>query len=192
MHCLSTDYNDAQRQSTKDAGAVAGLTVLRVINEPTAASIAYKLNDNEGERWAVVYDLGARSLDVTLLFIEDGVFEIFADSHDLYLGGDNFTERVMDHFLVHREEQGVTGSSRAQLKRAAEWAKRALSMENIAHITDPQSDYVLSLSRASFETINEDLFLRTLKHIDTVLRDANLTKNAVDDVNIPRTWLREQ
>ena len=96
MRCYS--FNDAQRQATKDAGTIAGLNVLRIVNEPTAAAIAYGLNKSGPERQIIVYDLGGGTFDVSLLSVEDGVFEVLATAGDTHLGGEDFDNRIIDHF----------------------------------------------------------------------------------------------
>merc|ERR1712078_870407 len=152
-------FNDAQRQATKDAGTIAGMEVLRIINEPTAAAIAYGL-DKEGEKNILVFDLGGGTFDVSLLTIDSGVFEVVATNGDTHLGGEDFDQRVMDHFMKlykRKTKIDIKGNKRAvaKLKKEAESAKRALSSGQqtrveIENLMDGQ-DLVETLTRAKFE-----------------------------------------
>merc|ERR1719181_1194107 len=131
-------FNDAQRQSTKDAGLIAGLDVLRIINEPTAAAIAYGL-DKKAEQNILVYDLGGGTFDVSLLTIDNGVFEVVATSGDTHLGGEDFDQRVMQHFIkIFNKKEGVDmrkdSRSLQKLRREVEKTKRALSSTHQARI----------------------------------------------------------
>ncbi|KAL2888775.1 glucose-regulated protein [Ceratocystis lukuohia] len=186
-------FNDAQRQATKDAGTIAGLNILRVVNEPTAAAIAYgldKTNDTT-ERQIIVYDLGGGTFDVSLLSIESGVFEVRATAGDTHLGGEDFDQRVINHFAKSFNDKhsvDVTKDPKAmgKLKREAEKAKRTLSSQKSARI-DIESlyngiDFSLSLSRAKFESLNEDLFKKTLKPVTQVLADAKASREDIDDI----------
>jgi len=187
-------FNDAQRQATKDAGVIAGLNVLRIVNEPTAAAIAYGLDKKatEGERQIIVYDLGGGTFDVSLLSIEDGVFEVLATAGDTHLGGEDFDNRVIDHFvkLWKRKNDGedITSNLRTmgKLKREVERAKRALSSQASVRL-DIESffngkDLAETLTRAKFEELNIDLFRKTMRPVEQVLKDANVKKEAVDDI----------
>lgn len=132
---LSLDFNDAQRQATKDAGTIAGLTILRIVNEPTAAAIAYGLDKKGAESQIIVYDLGGGTFDVSLLSIDDGVFEVLATAGDTHLGGEDFDNRVIDYFVKeYKKKTGtdVTSNLRAmgKLKREVEKAKRTLSSQS--------------------------------------------------------------
>lgn len=185
-------FNDAQRQATKDAGTIAGLTVLRVVNEPTAAAIAYGLDKTGGERNIIVYDLGGGTFDVSLLSIDDGVFEVLATSGDTHLGGEDFDNRVIDHFvkLWKRKNDGedITKNLRTmgKLKREVEKAKRTLSSQMSVKIEVEAffegKDLEETLTRAKFEELNLDLFRKTMKPVEQVLKDANFKKEQVDDI----------
>ena len=185
------DFNDAQRQATKDAGTIAGLQVLRIINEPTAAAIAYGLNKKDGESQIIVYDLGGGTFDVSLLSIDDGVFEVLATAGDTHLGGEDFDNRVIDYFVkVYKKKTGtdVTSNLRAmgKLKREVEKAKRTLSSQQSTRIEiesfEDGNDFSETLTRAKFEELNMDLFRKTMKPVEQVLKDANVKKEDVDEV----------
>lgn len=183
-------FNDAQRQATKDAGTIAGLNVMRIINEPTAAAIAYGLN-KKGEKNILVFDLGGGTFDVTLLTIDDGVFEVLATNGDTHLGGEDFDQRVMDYMMKlfkRKYNKDLSGDKRAlaKLRRESEKAKRALSSQTqvrieIESLHDGQ-DFSETLTRARFEELNSDLFRRTLKPVEKVLKDAGLAKGEVHEV----------
>ncbi|KAI9276431.1 heat shock 70 kDa protein, partial [Sporodiniella umbellata] len=184
-------FNDAQRQATKDAGKIAGLEILRIINEPTAAAIAYGLDKTGGEKNVLVYDLGGGTFDVSLLSIEDGIFEVLATAGDTHLGGEDFDSRVIDHFVKlwkKKNDEDVTKDLKAmsKLKREAENAKRALSSQMSVRIEIESflngKDFSETLTRAKFEELNNDLFRKTLKPVEQVLKDAGLTKDKVDDI----------
>ena len=184
-------FNDAQRQATKDAGTIAGLQVLRIINEPTAAAIAYGLDKKGGESQIIVYDLGGGTFDVSLLSIDDGVFEVLATAGDTHLGGEDFDNRVID-FLVeqYKKKTGtdVTPNLRAmgKLKREVEKAKRTLSSQQSTLIEieafENGNDFSETLTRAKFEELNMDLFRKTMKPVEQVLKDANLKKEDIDEI----------
>ncbi|VDP93475.1 unnamed protein product [Echinostoma caproni] len=184
-------FNDAQRQATKDAGVIAGLTVLRIINEPTAAAIAYGLDKKGGEKNILVYDLGGGTFDVSLLTIEDSVFEVIATSGDTHLGGEDFDNRVVTHFLkLHKKKKGkdLSTDKRAvqKLRREAEKAKRGLSTAHSVRVEiesfDDGEPFMETLTRARFEELNMDLFKSTLKPIEQVLKDSGLGKDDVHEV----------
>ncbi|KAJ7755745.1 heat shock protein 70 family [Mycena maculata] len=184
-------FNDAQRTSTKDAGTIAGLNVLRVLNEPTAAALAYGLNKNGPESKILVYDLGGGTFDVSLLSIEDGVFEVLATAGDTHLGGEDFDNRVMDYFTkVYKKKTGtdVTNNARAigKLKREVEKAKRALSNQQSTRIEiesfENGNDFSETLTRAKFEELNMDLFRKTMNPVQQVLKDANVRKEEVNEI----------
>ncbi|KZO91816.1 heat shock protein 70 [Calocera viscosa TUFC12733] len=184
-------FNDAQRQATKDAGTIAGLTVLRIVNEPTAAAIAYGLDKKGGERQIIVYDLGGGTFDVSLLSIDEGVFEVLATAGDTHLGGEDFDNRVIEHFVkLWKKNTGrdVMKNLRAmgKLKREVEKAKRTLSSQMSTRLEiesfDEGEDFSETLTRAKFEELNMDLFRKTMKPVEQVLKDANVKKEAIDDV----------
>ncbi|KIK68869.1 hypothetical protein GYMLUDRAFT_213639 [Collybiopsis luxurians FD-317 M1] len=190
-------FNDAQRQATKDAGAIAGLNVLRVLNEPTAAALAYGLDQKypaDREAKIIVYDLGGGTFDVSLLSIEDQVFEVLAVAGDTHLGGEDFDNRVIDHLIktfkrkVGDMSKGVHKNDRAmgRLKKEVENAKRTLSSQQSARIEIESFvngiDFSETLTRAKFEELNADLFKKTLRPVEQVLRDAGVRKEDVDEI----------
>jgi len=184
-------FNDAQRQATKDAGTIAGLNVLRIINEPTAAAIAYGLDKKAKEQNILVYDLGGGTFDVSILTIDEGVFEVLATNGDTHLGGEDFDQRVMQHFMKlikQKHKIDLTGNHRsiAKLRREVEKAKRALSTEHqvkveIEGLLDGE-DFSETLTRAKFEELNADLFKRTLKPVELVLKDSGLKKSEINEI----------
>jgi chaperone protein DnaK len=184
-------FNDAQRQATKDAGTIAGLTVMRIINEPTAAAIAYGLDKREGEKNVLVFDLGGGTFDVSLLTIDNGVFEVVATNGDTHLGGEDFDQRVMDYFIkLYKKKKGkdVRKDNRAvqKLRREVEKAKRALSSSHQTRIEIESffegEDFSETLTRAKFEELNMDLFRSTMKPVGKVLEDADMKKKDVDEI----------
>jgi len=184
-------FNDQQRQSTKDAGTISGLNILRIVNEPTAAAMAYGLDKKGGERKIIVFDLGGGTFDVSLLSIEDGVFEVLATAGDTHLGGEDFDQRVIDHFVKifnKKHNVDVTKDLKAmgKLKREAEKAKRTLSSQMSVRIEIESFfdgiDFSETLTRAKFEELNLDLFKKTMKPVEQVLKDANVKKSEVDDI----------
>ncbi|KAK6032743.1 putative chaperone protein DnaK [Ostertagia ostertagi] len=184
-------FNDAQRQATKDAGTIAGLNVVRIINEPTAAAIAYGLDKKEGERNILVFDLGGGTFDVSMLTIDNGVFEVLATNGDTHLGGEDFDQRVMEYFIkLYKKKTGkdLRKDNRAvqKLRREVEKAKRALSTQHqtkveVESIMDGE-DFSESLTRAKFEELNMDLFRATLKPVQKVLEDSDLKKDQVHEI----------
>ncbi|CAP31983.1 Protein CBR-HSP-4 [Caenorhabditis briggsae] len=184
-------FNDAQRQATKDAGTIAGLNVVRIINEPTAAAIAYGLDKKEGERNILVFDLGGGTFDVSLLTIDNGVFEVLATNGDTHLGGEDFDQRVMEYFIkLYKKKSGkdLRKDNRAvqKLRREVEKAKRALSTQHqtkieIESLYDGE-DFSETLTRAKFEELNMDLFRATLKPVQKVLEDADMKKTDVHEI----------
>ncbi|CAK5265727.1 unnamed protein product [Mycena citricolor] len=184
-------FNDAQRSATRDAGTIAGLDVLRILNEPTAAALAYGLNKQGGESKVLVYDLGGGTFDVSLLSIEDGVFEVLSTTGDTHLGGEDFDHRVMDHLVQAYEKKtgtDVTDNARAmgKLKREVERAKRVLSTQQSATIEidsfENGNDLLETLTRAKFEELNMDLFRRSMKPVERVLKDAGIKKEQIDQI----------
>jgi len=184
-------FNDAQRQATKDAGSIAGLNVMRIINEPTAAAIAYGMDKKDGEKNVLVFDLGGGTFDVSLLTIDNGVFEGVATNGDTHLGGEDFDQRVMEHFIkMYKKKHGkdVRGSNRAvqRLRREVEKAKRSLSSQHQVKIEIENffegNDFSETLTRAKFEELNMDLFRGTMKPVQKVLEDSDLQKKDVDEI----------
>jgi len=184
-------FNDAQRQATKDAGVIAGLNVLRIINEPTAAAIAYGLDKKDGEKNILVFDLGGGTFDVSILTIDNGVFEVVATNGDTHLGGEDFDNRVMEHFIkLFKKKSGkdIRKDNRAvqKLRREVEKAKRTLSTQlntkiEIESFFDGE-DFSETLTRARFEELNIDLFRNTLKPVQKVLEDAGLKKTDIQEI----------
>merc|ERR1712198_205077 len=184
-------FNDAQRQATKDAGTIAGLTVLRIINEPTAAAIAYGLDKQNRETNILVYDLGGGTFDVSLLTLDEGVFEVVATNGDTHLGGEDFDQRVIEFFVKsfkrkHKIDIRQNARALAKLRREVEKAKRALSATHQVKIEIESfvqgMDFSETVTRARFEELNNDLFRKTLKPVATVLKDGGLKKSEVDEV----------
>merc|ERR1711904_758024 len=183
-------FNDAQRTSTKDAGTISGMNVLRIINEPTAAAIAYGL-DKKAEKNILVYDLGGGTFDVSLLTIDNGVFEVVATNGDTHLGGEDFDQRVMEHFIkVFNKKSGkyMSKDKRAlqKLRKEVEKTKRALSSTHQARpeieaLVDGE-DFSESRTRARFEELCGDLFKKTLGPVKNVMDDSGLKKTQVDEV----------
>jgi heat shock protein 5 len=194
MHAVVTVpayFNDAQRQATKDAGTISGMTVQRIINEPTAAAIAYGMDKKGGEKNILVFDLGGGTFDVTLLTIDNGVFEVLATNGDTHLGGEDFDQRVMQYFikmLKKKEQVDVSSDKRAmqKLRREVERVKRALSSQHQARVEIESLmdgvDMSETLTRARFEELNMDLFKKTLVPVGKVLEDGDLKKNEVDEL----------
>jgi heat shock protein 1/8 len=185
-------FNDAQRQATKDAGAIAGLIVERVLNEPTAAAIAYGLdNGKQKEETVLVFDLGGGTFDVTLLTIDNGVFEVKATAGDTHLGGEDFDQRMMDYCLAQFKKKHSLDLSKdkkaiARMRKSCETAKRTLSSQTSAQIEIESLhqgiDFSMTFSRAKFEELNMDLFKKTMAHVRQVLADAGLDKSQVQEV----------
>ena len=186
-------FTQAQREATKDAGRIAGLKVERIINEPTAAAIAYGLGEGNAmdDKNVLVFDLGGGTFDVTLLNIDGGVFDVLASEGDTHLGGEDFDQRVMQHFInaiKKKSNVDISGNKRGiqKLRKEVERAKRALSSQNQARmeIEDivPGYDLEETLTRARFEELNNDLFKKTLIPVRNVLKRADLEKSDVDHV----------
>lgn len=184
-------FNDAQRQATKDAGVISGLNVLRIVNEPTAAAIAYGLDKKSGEKNILVFDLGGGTFDVSLLTIDNGVFEVLATSGDTHLGGEDFDNRLIDFFIkkfnkknsvdIYKDKRAIQ-----KLRREVERGKRALSTQHQVRleIESLYGSYDLSetLTRARFEELCIDLFKKTLEPVKTVLKDSELKKSEIDEI----------
>ena len=185
-------FNDAQRQATKDAGVIAGLEVLRIINEPTAAAIAYGLdNIKSGEQTVLIFDLGGGTFDVSLLTIDDGVFEVKATAGDTHLGGEDFDSRIVQHFISefkrkHKKDISTNPRCLRRLRTACEKAKRTLSSTAQASIEIDSLfdgiDFVSSLTRAKFEELNQDLFAKCMEPVEKVLKDAQVSKGNVNQI----------
>eukprot|EP01087_Luapelamoeba_hula_P000290 TRINITY_DN101_c0_g1_i1.p1 TRINITY_DN101_c0_g1~~TRINITY_DN101_c0_g1_i1.p1 ORF type:complete len:663 (-),score=149.29 TRINITY_DN101_c0_g1_i1:58-2046(-) len=184
-------FNDAQRQATKDAGRIAGLEVMRIINEPTAAAIAYGLGEGVKEKTILVFDLGGGTFDVSLLSIDGGVFEVMATNGDTHLGGEDFDQRVMQHVLKgFKKSTGLDASKdkRAlqKLRLEVERAKRTLSSTTQVNIELDSfyegKDLRQTLTRAKFEDLNADLFKKTLDPVQKVLEDAKASKSEIDEI----------
>jgi len=187
-------FNDSQRQATKDAGIIAGLNITRIINEPTAAAIAYGLDKGTtggGEKNILIFDLGGGTFDVSILAIEDGVFEVKATAGDTHLGGEDFDNRLVDHFVTEfkrKHKKDISGNKRAlrRLRTACERAKRTLSSAAQANIEIDSLfegiDFYTSITRARFEELCVDLFKGTLDPVEKALRDSKLDKSSINEI----------
>jgi molecular chaperone DnaK len=188
-------FNDSQRQATKDAGEIAGLTVKRIINEPTAAALAYGLDKKGKNEKIAVYDLGGGTFDISILELGDGVFEVKSTNGDTHLGGDNFDQRLVDYLADEfKKAEGIDlrndPMALQRLKEAAEKAKMELSQMmqtdvNLPFITatqDGPKHLNLTVTRAKFEQLCEDLFKRTLAPCEQAMKDAGLTPSQIDEV----------
>ncbi|GEQ68894.1 hypothetical protein JCM33374_g2563 [Metschnikowia sp. JCM 33374] len=185
-------FNDSQRQATKDAGLIAGLNVKRIINEPTAAAIAYGLDKKtEEEKNVLIFDLGGGTFDVSLLSIEDGIFEVKSTAGDTHLGGEDFDHRLVNHFIAEfkrKNKKDLSTNQRAlrRLRTACERAKRTLSSSAQTSIEIDSLfegiDLYTSITRARFEELCQDLFRSTLDPVEKVLRDAKVDKSQVDEI----------
>jgi L1 cell adhesion molecule like protein len=184
-------FNDSQRQATKDAGAIAGLNVLRIINEPTAAAIAYGLDNKSEEKNVLIFDLGGGTFDVSLLNIDDGIFEVLATAGDTHLGGEDFDNLLVKHFsdeFKRKYKHDISDNKRAsrRLRTACEKAKRTLSSSATASIEVESIyegiDFFTSITRAKFEMLCMSLFQKCIEPVSKVLRDSGVSKNQVDDI----------
>jgi L1 cell adhesion molecule like protein len=185
-------FNDGQRQATRDSGAIAGLDVLRIINEPTAAAIAYGLDKKGGgERNVLIFDLGGGTFDVSLLSIDDGIFEVKATAGDTHLGGEDFDNRMVDHFAKqfrqkYRDDPSSNPRAMRRLRTACERAKRSLSASTQAHIEidgmHSGIDFNSTITRAKFEDMNMDYFRKCLDPVEKVICDSGISKNQVHEV----------
>ncbi|XP_057439363.1 luminal-binding protein 4-like [Lotus japonicus] len=184
-------FNDAQRQATKDAGIIAGLNVARIINEPTAAAIAYGLDKKGGEKNILVYDLGGGTFDVSILTIDNGVFEVLSTGGDTHLGGEDFDHRLMDYFIKlikKKHQKDISKDNRAlgKLRRECERAKRALSNQHQVRVEIESLvdgiDLSEPLTRAKFEDLNMDLFKKTMGPVKRAIEDARLKKTEINDI----------
>merc|ERR1712056_159162 len=188
-------FNDSQRQATKDAGVISGLNVLRIINEPTAAAIAYGLDKKKGnsnsESNVLIFDLGGGTFDVSILTIEDGIFEVKSTAGDTHLGGEDFDNRLVDHFIKEfqrKHKKDISQNKRAirRLRTACERAKRTLSASAQANIEIDSLfeglDFYTSISRARFEELCSDLFRGTLEPVEKAMRDPKMDKSSINDI----------
>ena len=185
-------FNDAQRAATKDAGTIAGLDVLRIINEPTAAAIAYGLDKQTSqEKNILIFDLGGGTFDVSILTIEDGIFEVKATAGDTHLGGEDFDNRLVTHFVnefKRKNKKDITENARSmrRLRTACERAKRTLSSSTQTSIEIDSLfegiDFFSSITRARFEELCMDLFRGTIDPVEKVLKDSKIPKSHVHEV----------
>lgn len=188
---VPASFNKAQRQATKDAGKIAGLDVKRILNEPTASAMAYGLLNRGTERSVLVINMGASTFDVSLLNVDQGIFEVVATGGDTHVGGEIFTQQVMNFLIMkHKEKTGTDISkhirSMQKLRREVEKAKRMLSYNNEALIEVENlvnfEDFVYTLTRARFEEINMKLFQSIDKVIEKVLKDGDMKRSNVDEI----------
>nr|XP_027060788.1 probable mediator of RNA polymerase II transcription subunit 37b [Coffea arabica] len=184
-------FNDAQRQATKDAGTIAGLNVVRIINEPTAAAIAYGLDKQEKERNILVFDLGGGTFDVSILALDGGVFEVLSTNGNTHLGGEDFDQRVMDYFvklIKKKYNKDISNDKKAlgKLRKECERAKRALSNQHEVRVEIESLfagiDFSEPLTRARFEELNMDLFKKTMAPVKQALKDAGLEKTDINEI----------
>ncbi len=185
-------FNDSQRQATKDAGLIAGLNILRIINEPTAAAIAYGLDKKcEDEKNVLIFDLGGGTFDVSLLTIEDGIFEVKATAGNTHLGGEDFDNRMVSHFATEfkrKNKKDIQGNERSlrRLRTACERAKRTLSSSTQAYIEIDSLfegiDFNSTITRARFEEMNMDYFKKCMEPVEKVLRDSKISKSQIQEV----------
>ncbi|ESN99796.1 hypothetical protein HELRODRAFT_192798 [Helobdella robusta] len=185
-------FNDSQRQATKDAGTIAGLNVLRIINEPTAAAIAYGLDKkSDREKNVLIFDLGGGTFDVSILTLVEGIFEVKSTSGDTHLGGEDFDSRLVNHFIQEfkrKSKKDISNNKRAirRLRTACEKAKRTLSSSTQASIEIDSLydgvDFYTNISRARFEELNADLFKKTLEPVEKALNDAKMRKSDIEEV----------
>ncbi|KAI4352355.1 hypothetical protein L6164_006618 [Bauhinia variegata] len=189
-------FNNSQRQATKDAGTIAGLNILRIINEPTAAAIAYGLDKKDtfdGERNVFIFDLGGGTFDVSLLKINGDTFKVLATNGDTHLGGEDFDSKLVNHFVREfrrKHDEDINGNARAlrRLRTACERAKRELSSVDETDIQIDSLyngiDFVTTITRARFEELNMELFMKCMEPVKKCLSDAKVDKNSVHDVVI--------
>eukprot|EP00602_Paraphysomonas_sp_CaronLab_P010397 CAMPEP_0185025004 /NCGR_PEP_ID=MMETSP1103-20130426/8131_1 /TAXON_ID=36769 /ORGANISM="Paraphysomonas bandaiensis, Strain Caron Lab Isolate" /LENGTH=658 /DNA_ID=CAMNT_0027558111 /DNA_START=61 /DNA_END=2037 /DNA_ORIENTATION=- len=184
-------FNDSQRQATKDAGVISGLNVMRIINEPTAAAIAYGLDKKGTEKNVLIFDLGGGTFDVSLLTIEEGIFEVKATAGDTHLGGEDFDNRMVEYFVQEfkrkfRKDIGDNQRALRRLRTACERAKRTLSSSTQAHIEIDSLfegvDFNSVITRARFEDMNMDYFRKCMDPVEKVLKDSKLSKSQVHEI----------
>ena len=185
-------FNDSQRQATKDAAAIAGLNCLRIINEPTAAAIAYGLDKHKDEdKNVLIFDLGGGTFDVSLLNIEGGIFEVKATAGDTHLGGEDFDARLLQHLsqeFKRKNKKDISDNPRAlrRLRTACERAKRTLSSTTQSAVEIDSLyegvDFYTSITRARFEELNADLFRKCMEPVERVIKDAKMDKSMVQEI----------
>ena len=188
-------FNDSQRQATKEAGEISGLKVQRIINEPTAAALAYGMDKGGKDKKIAVYDLGGGTFDISILELGDGVFEVLSTNGDTHLGGDDFDQVIIDFLaeeFIKNEQIDLREDSMAlqRLKEAAEKAKIELSSSaqteiNLPYVTATSSGpkhLVTTLTRAKFEKLSDDLVKRSMEPVKKALKDAGLTKKDIDEI----------
>jgi len=184
-------FNDSQRQATKDAAAIAGLNVLRIINEPTAASLAYGLDKNAVNQNVLIFDCGGGTFDLSILNIDEGVFEVLSTAGNTHLGGEDFDNRLVDHFVTefkrkHKLDLRSKAKSLRRLRTACERAKRTLSSSTSASLELDSImdgiDFYTSITRAKFESLCDDLFRSCIQPIDKLLADAKLDKSKINEI----------
>ena len=185
-------FNDSQRQATKDAGAIAGLNVLRIINEPTAAAIAYGLDRQSSlNKNILIFDCGGGTFDVSILNIEDAIFEVKATAGDTHLGGEDFDTKLVEYFVEEfkrKNKKDITESKRSlrRLRTACESAKRTLSSATVANIEIDSLydgiDFTTTITRAKFENLCDELFQKTMAPVEQVLRDSKMSKSQIDEI----------
>ncbi|TYI07931.1 hypothetical protein ES332_A10G260600v1 [Gossypium tomentosum] len=171
-------FNDSQRQATKDAGVIAGLNVMRIINEPTAAAIAYGLDKKAtsvGEKNVLIFDLGGGTFDVSLLTIEEGIFEVKATAGDTHLGGEDFDNRMVNHFVQEFKRKNKKDIAKRTLSSTAQ---TTIEIDSLFE----GSDFYSTITRARFEELNMDLFRKCMEPVEKCLRDAKMDKSTVHDV----------
>ncbi len=188
-------FNDAERQATKNAGKIAGLEVDRIVNEPTAAALAYGLDKQDKLQTILVYDLGGGTFDVSILELGDGVYEVKSTSGNNKLGGDDFDKRVMDHIVeeIKKETKADVKDDQMAMQRIKDEAEKAkkdlsnsttttISLPFIAQVDGSPVNFEMDLTRAKFESLNKDLFDSTLDAVRNALKDANLKTSEIDQV----------
>ncbi len=185
-------FNDSQRQATKDAGVISGLNVLRIINEPTAAALAYGLDKKtNGEQNVLIFDCGGGTFDLSILTIEDGIFEVKSTAGDTHLGGEDFDNRLVNYFVEEfkrKYKHDITNNRRSvrRLRTACERAKRTLSNSATANIEIESlyqgEDFYTTITRAKFESLCDDLFRKCIEPIDNLLRDAKMDKSSIHEI----------
>ena len=185
-------FNDSQRQATKDAGIIAGLNILRIINEPTAAAIAYGLDNKKSkDQNVLIFDCGGGTFDVSILSIEDSIFEVKATAGDTHLGGEDFDTLMVEYFIdefKRKNKKDISENKRAvrRLRTACESAKRTLSSSTVANIELDSLfegvDFMTTITRAKFENLCDSLFRKTMEPVEQVLRDSKLSKSSIDEI----------